>query len=100
MFGFSSDKKSDGGGTTVEPAYPATDVEKSSSPASYDPNELNERGEIEGGVKRQLKPRHMAMIAIGGSIGTGSYNKNDKGSWGLRLTMLGSGPPARVGRVG
>lgn len=72
MFGFSSDKKSDGGGTTVEPAYPGSvDVEKS-SPAAYDPNELNERGEIEGGVKRQLKPRHMAMIAIGGSIGTGS----------------------------
>lgn len=74
MFGFSSDKKSDVGGTTVEPAYPATgDLEKSTPPL-YDQNELNDRGEMEGGVKRQLKPRHMAMIAIGGSIGTGKYN--------------------------
>lgn len=30
-----------------------------------------DRGEMEGGVKRQLKQRHMAMIAIGGAIGTG-----------------------------
>jgi amino acid permease len=28
-------------------------------------------GELEGGVKRQLKQRHIAMIAIGGAIGTG-----------------------------
>ncbi|KLT41895.1 amino acid permease [Cutaneotrichosporon oleaginosum] len=30
-------------------------------------------GELEGGVKRQLKQRHMAMIAIGGAIGTGLF---------------------------
>ncbi|GMK58934.1 hypothetical protein CspeluHIS016_0603760 [Cutaneotrichosporon spelunceum] len=36
-------------------------------------NQLNSFGEIEGGVKRQLKQRHMAMIAIGGAIGTGLF---------------------------
>ncbi|BEI83725.1 hypothetical protein CcaverHIS002_0403290 [Cutaneotrichosporon cavernicola] len=35
--------------------------------------ELNDLGELEGGVKRQLKQRHMAMIAIGGAIGTGLF---------------------------
>lgn len=29
-----------------------------------------ENGEIVGGVKRTLKERHMAMIALGGAIGT------------------------------
>lgn len=32
-----------------------------------------DRGEMEGGVKRSLKQRHMAMIAIGGAIGTGEF---------------------------
>lgn len=80
MFGSSEKKVADGGATVVEPPYGA-DAEKGAVRmyggdemhvgGMTGANALNDRGEIDGGVKRQLKPRHMAMIAIGGSIGTG-----------------------------
>ncbi|KAL1412631.1 hypothetical protein Q8F55_000378 [Vanrija albida] len=76
-------KEKDEGAAYVEPAYaPAyggdggdpekayrVDVSGTTMPGMN----LNNRGEMEGGVKRTLKQRHMAMIAIGGAIGTGLF---------------------------
>jgi len=36
-------------------------------------NYTTEEGEVRGGLKRQLKNRHIAMISIGGVIGTGLF---------------------------
>jgi amino acid transporter len=46
--------------THVAPAHQANHI-------TYD----DEPAEVHSGLKRQLKSRHMAMISIGGVIGTG-----------------------------
>ncbi|KAL1923093.1 uncharacterized protein VTP21DRAFT_9469 [Calcarisporiella thermophila] len=33
----------------------------------------SEQGKLQQGIKRKLKPRHLAMISIGGTIGTGLF---------------------------
>ncbi|RSH81104.1 uncharacterized protein EHS24_008538 [Apiotrichum porosum] len=81
---YTTDKKGayDNGAINVAPAYsndPGADPEKhghyvehAHGTGTLEPV-YNEHGEIEGGTQRLLKQRHMAMIAIGGAIGTGLF---------------------------
>lgn len=64
MSSLEEDKKDVVYDTHVSPAYAAQDLNQQ----RYD----DEPAEVHSGLKRQLKSRHMAMISIGGVIGTGT----------------------------
>lgn len=63
MAEYEDDKKDVVYGSHVAPAHAAVDQVR------YD----DESTEVHAGLKRQLKSRHMAMISIGGVIGTGLF---------------------------
>lgn len=61
------------------PRYPAEDVERRASVASYNISGIHDD------THRKLKPRHIQLIGIGGTIGTALYVQIGRG-------LLNGGP--------